>query len=118
MQRVILADDDAAFRAQLEEIVTARLPGAEIVASVGDSHAAVAAAMLHSPAVVLIDYAMPGANGSHAAAVIRQALPETRIAILSGIPESEMEDLVDGIEVVAKGAGMEDALVEALARQR
>src|SRR3954452_19768615 len=117
MQRVILADDDAAFRAQLEEIVTARLPGAEIVASVGDSHEAVAAAMLHSPAVVLIDYAMPGPSGSHTAAVIRQALPGARVVILSGIPQPEMEDLVDGIEVVAKGAGMDDALVDVLARQ-
>jgi DNA-binding NarL/FixJ family response regulator len=116
--RVLLADDDAAFRAQLAATLEDRVPGVEIVGSVGDGHSAVVSAMDLAPDLVLIDYSMPGPNGGHAASVIRQALPETQVVILSGVPESEMDDVADAVEVVTKGAGMEDAVVGLVERQR
>jgi DNA-binding NarL/FixJ family response regulator len=112
--KVLLADDDRAFRDQLEELLALRLPEAEVVASVGDGHEAVAAAMSHSPALVLIDYGMPGPNGAHAAAVIQQALPGVRVVILSGLDPSELDDVPDDVSVVAKGAQMEVDLLAAL----
>jgi two-component system, NarL family, response regulator DesR len=116
--RILLADDDVAFREQLAEVVNARVPDANIVASVGDGHEAVAAAMRHSPALVLIDYEMPGPNGGHAAAVIMQALPDARVVILSGLPRDQLFDVPDDVPVVAKGAAMEDDLMIALRAQR
>lgn len=112
--RVLLADDDAAFREQLAELVGELVPDGEIVATAADGHTAVAAAMKHSPTVVLIDYAMPGPNGGHAASVIRQALPGTRIVILSGLEPDELDDIPGDVKVVRKGAGMERALADAL----
>ena len=116
--RVLLADDDGAFREQLAVTLRERLPHVEIVGSVADGHGAVAAAMSETPSVVLIDYAMPGPNGGHAASVIRQALPETRVVILTGLDRSALAGVADGVDVVRKGADMEDALLGILARQR
>ena len=112
--RLLLADDDDAFREQLAAIVRDLVPEGEIVAAVADGHAAVAAAMAHSPTVVLMDYSMPGPNGAHAASVIAQALPGVRIVILSGLEPTELEDLPGDVRIVRKGAGMERALAEAL----
>jgi DNA-binding NarL/FixJ family response regulator len=117
MQRVLLADDDDAFRDQLASLLADRFPDVEVVASVADGHQAVACAMEHSPAIVLIDYAMPGPNGGHAAAVIRQALPRARVVILSGLEEAELEGVPRDVDVVRKGAGMDDALAAVLGRQ-
>jgi DNA-binding NarL/FixJ family response regulator len=113
-QRLLLADDDAAFREQLAALLPDLLPDVEIVAAVDDGHEAVAAAMRHSPSVVLIDYAMPGPDGGHAAAVIRQALPDARIVILSGLDPEELRGLPGDVKVVRKGAGMEQALADAI----
>lgn len=113
-KRLLLADDDAAFREQLTTLLGDLVPDGEIVAAVGDGHGAVAAAMAHSPSIVVIDYAMPGPDGAHAAAVIRQALPDARIVILSGLEPGELENLPGDVHIVRKGAGMERALADAL----
>lgn len=117
MPRVLLADDDPAFRRQLEELLLSSVPDAELVASVGDGHQAVAAALAHSPALVVIDYSMPGPNGGHAAAVIQQALPGTRIVVVSGLPAEDVVDLPDDVRLVRKGAAFERDLAAALAAQ-
>ena len=62
-KRLLLADDDAAFREQLTTLLGELVPDGEIVATVADGHAAVAEAMAHSPSIVVIDYAMPGPDG-------------------------------------------------------
>jgi CheY-like chemotaxis protein len=113
--RLLLADDDPAFRQQLEELLAANLPELELVASVSDGHQAVAAAMTHSPSVVVIDYSMPGPTGGHAAAVIQQALPGALIVVVSGLPAEEVPELPPNVVLVRKGAGIERELVDALA---
>jgi DNA-binding NarL/FixJ family response regulator len=117
MHGVLVADDDGAFREQLASFLAERFPHLELVASVADGHRAVACAMELSPAVVLIDYAMPGPNGGHAAAVIRQALPGTHVVILSGYEDASLVDVPLDVAIIHKGAGMEEALAAALAAQ-
>lgn len=116
--RILLADDDAAFREQLVAILEQNLADVEVVASVGDGHEAVAAAMSHSPAVAVIDYAMPGPSGGHAAAVIQQALPEATVIVVSGLPPEEIGDLPRDVLLVRKGAGLEQDILAALDAQR
>lgn len=112
--RLLLVDDDAAFSVRLAELLPALVPDVEIVATVHDGHEAVAAAMRLAPSVVLMDYAMPGPTGGHAAAVIRQALPDARIVILSGADPEDLAGLPGDVTVVRKGAGMEQALADAI----
>lgn len=114
MPRVLVADDDPAFRAQLEELLVLHVPDAELVASVGDGNGAVAAALAHSPELVVIDYAMPGPHGGHAVAVIQQALPGARIVVVSGLAPDELVDLPADVPLVRKGASLEHELVAAL----
>jgi DNA-binding NarL/FixJ family response regulator len=111
--RVLLADDDPTFREQLALQLGER-DDLEIVASVGDGHQAVAQAMAHGPDVVLIDYAMPGPDGGHAAAVIRQALPEARVVILTGREAAELVNMPPDIEVVRKDDRLESELARLL----
>jgi DNA-binding NarL/FixJ family response regulator len=106
--RVLLADDDAAFREQLAEQL--RDAGLDVVASVGDGHGAVAEAMARTPDAVLIDYGMPGPDGGHAAAVIHQALPNALVVILTGRDAGELENVPADVEVLAKGPTLEAAL--------
>lgn len=117
MLRVLLADDDAAFREQLAAILEQHLD-VEVVASVADGHRAVAAAMSHSPAVAVIDYAMPGPSGGHAAAVIQQALPEATVIVVSGLPADAVDDLPPDVRLVRKGAALEQELIAVLRAQR
>ncbi|HEU5372973.1 MAG TPA: response regulator [Gaiellaceae bacterium] len=117
MPRVLLADDDAAFREQLAAILEQNLADVEVVASVADGHEAVAAAMSHAPAVAVIDYAMPGPTGGHAAAVIQQALPNTTVIVVSGLPPEDVTDLPSDVRLVRKGAALEQELLAAIAAQ-
>jgi DNA-binding NarL/FixJ family response regulator len=112
--RVLLADDDDAFREQLAAILEQHLADVEVVASVADGHRAVAAAMSHSPAVAVIDSAMPGPSGGHAAAVIQQALPEATVIVVSGLPPEAVSDLPPDVRLVRKGAALEQELLAAL----
>jgi DNA-binding NarL/FixJ family response regulator len=118
MARVLLADDDPSFREQLAAILHANLDDVEVVASVAGGHEAVAAAMAHSPTAAVIDYAMPGPTGGHAAAVIQQALPEATVIVVSGLPPEEIVDLPRDVVLVRKGATLERELLAALAPQR
>jgi DNA-binding NarL/FixJ family response regulator len=115
--RVLLADDDDAFREQLAAILEQHLADVEVVASVADGHRAVAAAMSHSPAVAVIDYAMPGPSGGHAAAVIQQALPEATVIVVTGLGRDEAVEIPPHMRLVQKGAGIERDLLAALASQ-
>jgi DNA-binding NarL/FixJ family response regulator len=115
--RVLVADDDAAFRTHIEDLLAEHVPDADVVASVDDGHRAVAAALTHAPAIVVIDYSMPGPTGGHAAAVIRQALPGASVVVVSGLEREEAHDLPPDIPFVRKGPTFERELVAALAQR-
>lgn len=59
--RVLVADDDADIRALVE--LSVRRAGHQVVASVGDGAAALAAALTHRPDLAVLDVAMPEASG-------------------------------------------------------
>ena len=71
--RIVIADDEPLARARLAALLR-DCPGAEVVASVADGDAALAACAALQPQVLLLDIAMPGHDG---VAVARQlgALP-------------------------------------------
>src|SRR4029078_9024222 len=69
--RIVLVEDNEGFRDALELLLGMR-DDVEVVASVGDGLAAVAAAKEHRPDVVLMDYRMPALDGIQATAQIGQ----------------------------------------------
>jgi DNA-binding NarL/FixJ family response regulator len=68
----------------------------EVVASVGDGVAAVAAAKEHRPDVMLMDYRMPALDGIQATAQIVQEVPGVAVvALTASADDAEREALIE-----------------------
>ena len=73
---ILLADDYAAWRERLREIIRAAKPEWQIVCEVGDGLQAVEKTEELSPDVVLLDIGMPVLNGIEAGKQIRHKSPD------------------------------------------
>jgi len=80
--RALLADDHALVRAGIRGLLEA-VEGVSVVAEAGTGDEAVRLAIEQRPELVVLDIAMPGMSGLDAAVRIREALPDTRVLILS-----------------------------------
>src|SRR5260221_10674056 len=80
--RLLLADDHALVRASFKSFLN-DFPDFEVVAEAGDGRQALKLVATHSPAVVLMDIAMPSLNGLEATRRIVKEHPDTRVIILS-----------------------------------
>ena len=78
--RVLLADDHPEVLQYLRAVVEREF---EVVATVGDGHALIAAAERVVPDVIVTDIAMPGLNGITAAAEILRRNPAARIVFVT-----------------------------------
>ena len=78
--RVVLADDHPEILEDLRAVVEREF---EVVATVGDGNALVAAAEALAPDVIVTDIAMPGLNGITAAARILASNPAARIVFVT-----------------------------------
>jgi DNA-binding NarL/FixJ family response regulator len=93
--RVVLVEDNEVFRDALELLLGMR-DDVEIVASVGDGVAAVAAAKEHRPDVMLMDYRMPALDGIQATAQIVEEVPGVAVvALTASADDAEREALVE-----------------------
>jgi DNA-binding NarL/FixJ family response regulator len=89
--RILLVEDNEVFRDALELLLGMRAD-VEIVASVGDGGAAVAAAIEHRPDVVLMDYRMPVLDGIQATAQVVDALPGVAVVALTASADAAERD--------------------------
>ena len=132
---VLLVDDHAlvrrGFRRMLEDE-----PGIEVVGEASDGNEAVEAAARLEPAVVVMDFALPGMNGAAATRSILKARPATAVLILSMHSEPSYVrtcldagargyllknaldlELVEAVRKVAAGGRVLDPRLGALAEQ-
>ncbi|WP_255502964.1 response regulator transcription factor [Mycolicibacterium sp. CR10] len=85
--RVVVGDDHPMFRDGVVRALQSS-DSIDVVAEADDGPAALAAIREHHPQVALLDYRMPGMDGSEvAAAVMRDALP-TRVLLISAHDEA------------------------------
>ncbi|HEY8340417.1 MAG TPA: response regulator transcription factor [Egibacteraceae bacterium] len=110
--RVIVADDHALFRRGLE-MVLASEDDIEVVAEAGDGAEVVALAIEHMPDLVLMDVRMPVQGGIAATKAIREALPHTKILMLT--ISDEEEDLYDAIKAGANGYLLKEISIDEVA---
>ncbi|MCJ0903092.1 response regulator transcription factor [Rhodococcus sp. ARC_M6] len=80
--RLLLADDQALVRGALAALLDLE-SDLTVVAEVGRGDEVVAAALEHQPDVALLDVEMPGMDGIAAAAALRDAVPTTRVLIVT-----------------------------------
>ena len=80
--RVLVVDDHAVVRAGLRRVLDAE-PDIETVSEAASAERAVFEAIDHKPDVVLLDVTMPGKSGIDGLPALLQAVPETKVLILS-----------------------------------
>ena len=80
--RVLIVDDHAVVRSGLRRILDAE-PDIETVGEAPSADRAVFEAMEHMPDVVLMDVMMPGKSGIEGTPALLQAVPDTKVLILS-----------------------------------
>jgi len=112
MIRVLLAEDQGMMRSALAMLLGLE-PDLEIVAQVGRGDQVVAAAREHRPDVALLDIEMPGVSGLEAAAVLRTAVPDCRVLILTTFGRPGY--LRRAMDAGARGFLVKDGPVEELA---
>lgn len=79
--RILLADDNTPVLEYVREFLNAN--SCEVVGAVSDGEAAIRAAALLIPDVVVLDLSMPVLNGIEAAKRILEAKPSTKIVFLT-----------------------------------
>jgi two-component system NarL family response regulator len=119
--RILLADNHEVYRSAIRAMLT-RQPGFQIVAEVGDGHAALTAVQRFRPQIVLMDIGMPVLDGIDATRAIMAEAPSVRVLGLSlhadaaivqamvdagargyVLKEDLFDDLVNAIRDVAAG---------------
>ena len=115
--RIVLVEDNDVFREALELLLGLR-SDLDVVASVAEGEAAVAACIEHSPDVVLMDYRLPGMDGVQATAAVREAAPGVAVVCLTGEANPrEIEALYEAGAVACLTKDQElDEIVAALHR--
>lgn len=127
--RVLLADDHAAVREALAVLVDSQ-PDMQVVAQAGDGEEAIERARQLRPDVAVIDLSMPAMSGLEVTVALKEALPATRIVMLtrhgeyqyveellrvgaSGyvLKQSPSKELLQAIRTVASGKSFLDPLV-------
>jgi two-component system response regulator NreC len=127
--RVMLADDHAAVREALAVLVNNQ-PDMQVIAQAGNGDEAVERAREARPDVAVLDVSMPAMSGLEVTTVLRDAIPTTRILILTRhgeyhhveqllragangyvLKQSSSEDLLRAIRVVGSGKSFLDPLV-------
>src|SRR5829696_7612860 len=111
--RILLADDHALFREGLRMLLTAR--GFDVVRDVGTGVEAVEAAQDIQPDLIVLDLDMPEVDGLEATRLIKVALPEVPIVILTA---SEREgNLFEAVRSGALGYVLKTMSSDALVQQ-
>lgn len=80
--RILVADDHEVVRQGLRRLLEAR-PGWEVCGEAGTGREAVEKAKNLKPDIVVLDYSMPGLNGTEAARQIVEGAPRTEVLILT-----------------------------------
>jgi DNA-binding NarL/FixJ family response regulator len=110
--RVLICDDHALFRRGLTMVLETE-DDIEVVAEAEDGAEAVTKADEMIPDVVLMDVRMPRMSGISATRLIAQALPATRILMLT-VSDDE-EDLYEAVKAGATGYLLKEISIEEVA---
>ena len=78
--RVLLADDHRLLREAFAKLLA---PDCDVVGTVADGRAALAAAQELKPDIIVLDIAMPSLNGLDAARQIKAVLPDVKVIFLT-----------------------------------
>ena len=98
--RIVLADDHQMFRDAVRRLLDAE-PDLVVVGEAGDGEEAVALTLQYEPDILLLDVAMPHANGMEVLQKIAAASKVTRIIMVTGAVEED--ELRQALRLGARG---------------
>ena len=110
--RVMVVDDHALFRRGLQ-MVLEQEPDIQVVGEASDGAAALAMALETTPDIVLMDVRMPGRGGIETCTAIKDAVPSTKIIMLT--ISDEEADLYEAIKAGAMGYLLKEISIEEVA---
>jgi DNA-binding NarL/FixJ family response regulator len=115
--RVLVADDNAQFRAVLRQLLE-RDPDISVVAEAADGAQALELVEEHQPDVVLMDVSMPGLDGLEATTELKARYPNLTVLMLSvGDKEQEIAaSLASGASQYLVKGGPASEIVDAIKR--
>jgi DNA-binding LytR/AlgR family response regulator len=93
MPRILIAEDEQLLRAELRDELSRLWPQAELVAEVGDGHAALQAIEQHAPEVLFLDVQMPGLSGID---VARLAAPRAHVVFITAYDQYAVRAFDEG----------------------
>jgi DNA-binding NarL/FixJ family response regulator len=111
--RVVIAEDSVLLRAGLERLLADG--GFEVVGTVGDGPALIAAAATLRPDIAIVDVRMPPTHtdeGLRAALEVRRLVPQTRILVLSQYVEERYALELIGASAEGVGYLLKDRVAE------
>jgi DNA-binding NarL/FixJ family response regulator len=111
--RVLVVDDQELFRRGLTMLLGIE-DGIEVVGEAGDGVEGVDLAVSTAPDVVLLDVRMPKKSGIEACVAIKEALPATKIIMLT--VSDEEADLYEAVKSGASGYLLKDSSIEEVAQ--
>jgi two-component system response regulator DevR len=86
--RLLVVDDHEIVRAGLRALF-ARAGGIDVIADVASAEAAIAAAVVHQPDVVLMDVRLPDGSGVESCREILALCPRTRVVLLTSYDDQD-----------------------------
>ncbi len=118
--RVLIADDHAVVRSGLRQLMSDQ-PDLEVVGEAGDGREALEKVKALKPDVIVLDIAMPGVSGLEAAGLIKEAVPNCQIVVLTmhGKENFVRQVLSSGaLAYVLKASPVQDVLAAVRAAHR
>jgi DNA-binding NarL/FixJ family response regulator len=109
--RILIADDHGLVRRGAREVLHSRL-GWRVVGEAADGREAVAKAIELKPDVAVVDIGMPELNGIEATRQIREAVPKTKILVLTMNESNQM--IRRALDAGANGYLLKSDLTESL----
>lgn len=110
--RVMVVDDQQLFRRGIVALLGTE-SGIEVVGEAGDGIEATSLATSTAPDVVLLDVKMPQRSGTEACRSIKDAVPTTKIVMLTA--SEEEADLYEAVKAGASGYLLKDSSLEDVA---
>jgi DNA-binding NarL/FixJ family response regulator len=107
---VVLVEDNDIFREALE-LMLGVTPDVRVVGAVPDGESALKTCQELRPAVVLLDYRLPGLDGVETTTELRAALPGTAVVVLTAAAEQEeIQALYDAgaVACLTKDRGLDE----------
>jgi len=97
--RILIVDDHALVRSGIASLLTAN--DIDVVGEAGNGLEAVEKARLLKPDIILMDIKMPGCNGLQATRLIKTAMPDIKIVMVTAFDDDE--DLFEAMKSGAVG---------------